>query len=267
MSQYQSQNENKPQDDSWLEEVEENLEDHVPISEPLEDRINYQLDELQNSKEKKNQAKKIGVFAVVGTTIFCITAIGIGVFSNSSHTYISNNDTHGDVSGEVFIFEDNNSFQLDGMTYSLPLKVTDLSENGWTMILDDDETVTSVSGYESVYVHFYKDKKEFSASLKSFSKEEVSLENADVYSITFDEYRAPNVTCPLGLQIGMTEEEAKDIIEGSGYEYSYSEYHYSSSDSYYYYFNDVEGDEYYYSYDVDIYSGVVSNLNLYYTEY
>lgn len=221
-----------------------------------------EVDDYYKKKKIKKTILKVGI----GVLAAFVLAIGIGVI----HNVTSNNgykEGKKEIAGENFAFADNNSFTLDGVEYSFPLKASTFIENGWTIVFNHEEDkVDYLEDYESAYIVFQKDSKEFDATLKSYSGEKVAIENADVYAIYMDDNRTPDFVGPLDLSVGQDTSEAKDTIENSGYAYKYSFYSSKYSESYYYTLVDDSAD-YYFSYHVDCYGEEVNDISIYYNDY
>lgn len=268
MSQFQSENEKKnPSQESWFEQEEEDfgIEEGVSISDDLEDRVNYQLDEIVENQTKKKKSKRRAIFAIAACV--GVVAVGVGLFGSRQSSY-SYEDDNGVISGLPFSYEENDSFELDGVTYTFPLKVSDLTDNGWQIVFDDaDEETSYIKKHENLYVSFYKDGKEFNAGIKSYSKATVPLSDGDVYSLAFSDTRTPSFKGPMGIEIGMSQSDVNDIVSESGYEYDYYSYQSSYSSSFTYYFNDTDSSDHYYSYDVAIYNEEVDSIDIYLSIY
>lgn len=221
-------------------------------------------DEVDDYYKKKKTKKKLIIFGV----IFALLVGGIVGYNTLNNNYMM---PEGEVErqGDVFLFKDNNSFTLDGVTYSLPLKAKDFINNGWTIIFDHEEDKTDIIEiYDTVYVTFQKDGKEFEASLTSFEDKEISIEDGDIDSININNNRTPDFIGPLNLSIGENTDKVIEKIQGTNYAYNCDYYKSTYSESYYFSLKDNQLDkDYYYAYYINCYDGKLNAINIYYSFY
>lgn len=232
-----------------------------------DDNLTQFKDEVDDYYKKKNAKKIVLKVAIGALAAFCLV-IGIGAIYNATNNKYKFDEGKITIEGDSFLFKDNNSFTLDGVEYSMPLKASSLLENGWTIIFNhEDDKVDYIEGYNSAYVIFQKDGKEFEVTLKSYSGEKVAIENADVYAIYIDDTRTPNFLGPLDLSIGEGMADVVQKIEDSGYSYECSYYNSKYSSSRYYSLVDRDNDDYYYSCHVDCVGDELDSLSIYYNDY
>lgn len=244
-------------------------EEKVYIGDPVnedEQEANNNLtkykDEVDDYYKKKKTKKVVTIVAIVILLIVsCV--IGLNILNKN---YMLNNGK-GEVDGEVFSFEHNNTFTLDGVEYTFPIKAKDLIDNGWNIIFNDSEDeVDTIEKYESVYVAFQKDGKEFDATLESFDGQEVSIEDADVYAMYINSNRTPEFVGPLDMKIGDDTDSSIKKIEDSGYAYSFDYYKSGSYRDYNFRLFDDSDYDFYYSYYLIFNDGELSSISIYYNE-
>lgn len=249
---------------SWVDDYEEDQNDGIQLSEEQEERLNQELDVILIQKQvRKEKRKKTGIICGIAAALVLGGVFLVRQVNDADDYDYDWNTTSSDqeVDGDPFELTGNNTFLLDGETYTIPFQASDLIENDWQIVFDDvDDEVDSVSEYDSAYIAFVKNGKEIHASLTSYDGDTVALEDADVSHIYIDEFRTPEFTGPLGFRYGMSKNDVQDIIEDSGYAYRIYESDYSTS---YYLQTDIDED-YDYSVNVYLWEDEVSSISLYY---
>lgn len=260
-AQYETEQKNAT---SWIEDEEDPEDENggIRLSKEQEEELNHQLDVIFVQKQiQKEKRRKTAIICGIAAAVVLASGLVFFVGESGDADEEEWNSSNNNVDGDPFVLEGNNTFELDGETYTMPSKASSFTENGWQIVFNDsDDEVDTLSDYDSAYIAFSKNGKEFYASLTSLSGDTVTLEDADVTHIYVDDYRTPAFSGPLGLQMGMAKADAEKIIEDSQYAYRIYESEYSES----YYFETEMNDDYDYSFDVYLYDDEVASIALYY---
>lgn len=233
----------------------------LDLPEEEEEKINDALNEMQKEKKRSKKTSKSKSKEKHTKTAVTIAVVGIGVFiavgiinanvSSSSGSYSSYDEPERyteNKDGTIDISE-LSTVEIEGDTYSFPIKVKDLEENGWTLSSSSkDEPLPEKLSGSFYYAEFTRDEnhlRNVTINGGGGDEEEVPVENAYVYSIDVSEYENTNmkIVLPYGSYVGEDEDDLEDALDDANVPYEVTEYddysyyrvnYYDNSKSYYF---------------------------------
>ena len=113
---------------------------------------------------------------------------------------------------------------FDGALYVLPVPVSVLVEDGWT--IDEAETDPVISAKDYGWVTLRKDNnKTISTIVNNFADYATNPSNCWITSLTGGGYSGEGITMalPCGIELGMDSGEFVEVLDGLGYEYEVEE--------------------------------------------
>lgn len=114
------------------------------------------------------------------------------------------------------------NIDIEGTVYTLPVPLTEFTDNGWK-ISGLDETCGAGVSY---VVTAEKGKKRLFLTTGNFDTNACLLKNTIVTSVSISSYAAPEFKLPIGLAMGQTKDEVDTVLKNNNIDFSYEKkYH------------------------------------------
>ena len=187
----------------------------------------YEEEKIQESHVKQKKTRKT---AIVLISLFTLVGVSIGVIEGlSSFTSFDKEETVEVEQTDFFDAEEARMFTIDGKEYTLPLNVSKMLEDGYSIVprYEGAESITEVSRDAYCYISLEKDDIRLDyVHVEPPKREMVPVEESVITSISIDENS--DFQGPYGIETGDSYKDLEKIMKEKGM--GYDLYLYKSDD-------------------------------------